>query len=61
VPTGIVSAEMTAQRFRGARFLEGRCTECGCGDHEDDAAYCRICGSKLVARSPQAAAAVTPP
>lgn len=52
VPTGIVSAEMTAQRFRGARFLDGRCRECGCDDHEDDAAFCRICGSKLAARSP---------
>lgn len=61
VPTGIVSAEMTAQRFRGARFLDGRCRECGCGDHEDDAAYCRICGSKLVARSPRPGADVTPP
>lgn len=51
VPTGIVSAEMTAQRFRGARFLASKCRECACDDHEDDAAYCRICGSKLAARS----------
>lgn len=47
VPTGIVSAEMAAQRFRGARLPEGRCRACGCDNHEDDAAYCRICGSKL--------------
>lgn len=47
VPTGIVTAEMTAQQFRGRRFQQMRCGECGSADHEDDAGYCRICGAKL--------------
>jgi len=50
VPTGIVTAEMTAQRFRGRQFPHKRCRECGSEDHEDDAGYCRICGAKLVTR-----------
>ena len=49
VPTGIVTAEMTAQRFRGRRLVKKSCRECGSEDHEDDAGYCRICGTKLVA------------
>jgi len=49
VPTGIVTAEMTAQRFRGRRSPQKSCRECGSEDHEDDAGYCRICGTKLVA------------
>lgn len=50
VPTGIVSAEMTAQRFRARRAPDNRCGKCGCEDHENDAGYCRICGTKLPAR-----------
>ena len=46
VPTGIVTAEMTAQRFRSRR-PPGKCRQCGSTDHDDDAAYCRICGAKL--------------
>ena len=52
VPTGIVSAEMTAQRFRGRRLPDSSCGECGCDNHEDDAGYCRICGAKLVVTPP---------
>jgi voltage-gated potassium channel len=47
VPTGIVTAEMTAQRFRGRRFHHRRCGACGGEGHEADAAYCRICGGRL--------------
>lgn len=46
VPTGIVTAEMTAQHFR-ARRLRRRCPGCRSADHEDDAAYCRLCGTQL--------------
>jgi voltage-gated potassium channel len=48
VPTGIVTAEMTAQR-RLARRAGGplRCTGCGAADHEPDARYCRLCGMAL--------------
>jgi len=47
VPTGIVTAEMTAQRFRSHVAASRRCLECGSGDHEDDAGYCRKCGARL--------------
>jgi len=50
VPTGIVTAEMTARRFRDAAAANVRCGGCGCADHEKDAAYCRICGAKLATR-----------
>jgi voltage-gated potassium channel len=45
VPTGIVTAEMTAQRLgeRGTR----RCGECGSTGHDSDAVFCRICGATL--------------
>ena len=47
VPTGIVTAEMTAQRFRSRMATSRRCLECGSGEHEDDASYCRKCGAAL--------------
>jgi len=50
VPTGIVTAEMTAQRFRGRWLPHKTCRECGSEGHEDDAGYCRICGAKLATR-----------
>jgi len=46
VPTGIVTSEMTAQRFR-SRFLRRICPGCHGGDHDDDARYCRMCGVAL--------------
>jgi len=52
VPTGIVSAEMTAQRFRGRRSPSRECRECGSEEHEEDAAFCRICGAKLAISGP---------
>ena len=45
VPTGIVTAEMTAQRLGGRGYR--RCTECGSTGHETDAVFCRICGATL--------------
>jgi len=50
VPTGIVTAEMTAQRFK-PRWISGeRCRACGLEGHEEDAEYCRICGTRLEIR-----------
>ena len=46
VPTGIVSAEMTAQKFRKDP-TDQACAGCGTLGHEEDAAYCRVCGKKL--------------
>ena len=47
VPTGIVTAEMTAQRFRARMRPPGTCRGCGSSDHDEDAVFCRICGAKL--------------
>ena len=46
VPTGIVTAEMTAQKFIKQPSAT-RCGACGRAGHEDDAAYCRACGAPL--------------
>jgi voltage-gated potassium channel len=49
VPTGIVTAEMTRQRFTAAR-TERRCAECNADGHDVDAAFCKACGRALEAR-----------
>jgi voltage-gated potassium channel len=50
VPTGIVTAEMTAQKFQKDP-TDQTCAGCGTVGHEEDAAYCRVCGEKLPASS----------
>jgi voltage-gated potassium channel len=45
VPTGIVTAELVAARRDYNRSR--RCAECGKVGHDDDARYCRSCGTKL--------------
>ncbi|MEJ6022874.1 ion transporter [Ramlibacter sp. PS4R-6] len=48
VPTGIVTAEMTARRGIGVfRSRAGRCDKCGVGGHQADARFCRNCGASL--------------
>jgi len=47
VPTGIVSAEMTAHHFRELRIEEAKCAACGATNHEADASFCRLCGAEL--------------
>lgn len=46
VPTGIVTAEMTAQKFIKPPSAAA-CSACGSTGHEPDAAYCRVCGAPL--------------
>ncbi|WP_139957872.1 ion transporter [Flavicella sediminum] len=46
VPTGIVSAEFTAQNNTIANNTKA-CTNCGTGKHKDDAKFCNNCGDKL--------------
>ena len=46
VPTGIVSAEFTAQRVRRSLFSRF-CPSCGSTGHDSDAAYCKDCGARL--------------
>jgi voltage-gated potassium channel len=48
VPTGIVSAEFTAMRMHGGRVPDPRaCRACHAGGHEDDARFCKDCGTAL--------------
>lgn len=46
VPTGIVTAEMTAQRL-ALRPARPTCRACGCEEHEPDARFCKRCGAAL--------------
>jgi voltage-gated potassium channel len=58
VPTGIVSAEFTAMRFRGPGFPAVRsCAACGADGHEPSARFCRDCGARLPGATPERAGA----
>lgn len=48
VPTGIVSAEFTAQRVRGVPTTRS-CHECLSEGHEPNAVFCKDCGARLPA------------
>jgi len=62
VPTGIVSAEFTAMRFRGSGWLAERaCSACGATGHEPGARFCRDCGARLPAPSLPGVPAVPAP
>lgn len=47
VPTGIVTAEMTARRFSQIPPTTRTCHECLSEGHETGARYCKDCGSEL--------------
>jgi voltage-gated potassium channel len=47
VPTGIVSAEFTAQRFRPGLWQWRACPACGATEHEPNALFCKDCGARL--------------
>jgi voltage-gated potassium channel len=47
VPTGIVSAEMTARRFAAPRPTTRTCHECLSEGHDANAQFCKDCGAKL--------------
>lgn len=49
VPTGIVTAEMTAQRFGLRLPMNRRCESCDCDTHDADARYCHQCGTPFPA------------
>jgi voltage-gated potassium channel len=46
VPTGIVTSELTASRYRGGQSRQA-CPACGREGHDDDAKHCKHCGSAL--------------
>ena len=53
VPTGIVTAELSARRFdrrHGAVRLARACEQCGSKGHEAGARFCKDCGAALPAR-----------
>lgn len=47
VPTGIVSAEMTARRFAARPPTTRTCHECLSEGHDSDAQFCKDCGARL--------------
>lgn len=49
VPTGIVTAEMTAQRSGRRNILRSllQCGHCGSGGHDAKSRYCKDCGTAL--------------
>lgn len=49
VPTGIVSAEMNYHQrlFQMGESGSRTCTKCNAGGHDEDASYCKACGTKL--------------
>ena len=51
VPTGIVSAEFTANRIRANQAVDASpprtCPACGSDDHQARSCYCKDCGSSL--------------
>lgn len=49
VPTGIVTAEMTARRFSLPAPTTRTCHECLSEGHEAGARFCKDCGAKLPA------------
>lgn len=46
VPTGIITAEMTAQHYE-SKSDRRSCIQCGTRGHESSARYCRQCGTSL--------------
>jgi voltage-gated potassium channel len=66
VPTGIVTAEMTAQRRGwGSAAVNRRCGVCAAEGHAEDAGFCWHCGaalgSTILGSQPDAPAADAPP
>ncbi len=47
VPTGIVTAEMTARRHLRPQALQRTCDNCGAAGYGPEARYCQMCGSAL--------------
>lgn len=46
VPTGIVSAELATEIFKG-KITVNPCHNCGRSGHDADADFCKVCGYKL--------------
>jgi voltage-gated potassium channel len=51
VPTGIITSEITKEHLKGKKFKV--CENCFHDEHDKDAPYCKMCGSKLEWRTYQ--------
>ena len=47
VPTGIISVQFAKAEMESSSVSGQACPSCGEGGHAQDAAYCRICGSRM--------------
>jgi voltage-gated potassium channel len=47
VPTGIVTAEMTARHHSNGPGVPSTCRQCGAGGHAAQARFCQMCGAAL--------------
>jgi voltage-gated potassium channel len=47
VPTGIISVEIGKAAKAERNIRQDSCTRCGHNPHENDARFCKICGTKL--------------
>ena len=54
VPTGIVTAEMTARRHLRPFLPSRSCARCGAMGHAPEARFCAMCGAGLPAEAPPA-------
>jgi voltage-gated potassium channel len=61
VPTGIVTAEMTARRHMRPPLLARTCGKCGATGYGPEARFCQMCGTALGAIERENAQAVVPP
>jgi voltage-gated potassium channel len=61
VPTGIVTAEMTARRHMRPLLLARTCPACGTTGYGPEARYCQMCGSALAPVDRENANTVVPP
>lgn len=48
VPTGIISAEFSTQKYKLNKLV---CENCNCRGYEEDSIYCKQCGNKLLTKS----------
>ncbi|MEM1111815.1 MAG: ion transporter [Pseudomonadota bacterium] len=47
VPTGIITAELTAEAYRSSQRTLRNCGNCARSGHEADATHCKYCGAEL--------------
>ena len=47
VPTGIITSDMVFHSKKKTNTNTQVCSNCNFSDHDDDALFCKICGTKL--------------